>query len=61
MFDRGAITIADNHELMFANGKVPDSMMRRVNPERRLLSPSCPDEALHRMLLRSHLKNVFKG
>lgn len=61
MFDRGLISISDNHELMFATGKVPDFVMRIVNPERRLLAPSRPDHAPHPMFLKWHRENVFKG
>jgi putative restriction endonuclease len=61
MFDRGLISIADDHELLFAKGKVPGSVMRIVNPERRLLAPARPDQAPDPMFLRWHRENVFKG
>ncbi len=61
MFDRGLISISDNHELMFATGKVPNSVMRMVNPDRRLLAPSRSDHAPHQMFLKWHRENVFKG
>jgi putative restriction endonuclease len=61
MFDRGLISIADNHDLLFAKGKLPGSVMRIVNAERRLLAPTRPDQAPHPMFLRWHRENVFKG
>jgi putative restriction endonuclease len=61
MFDRGLISVADNHELLLAKGKVPDSVMRIVSPERLLLAPSRPDQAPHPMFLKWHRENVFKG
>ncbi len=61
MFDRGLISIADNHELLFAKGKVPEQVMRMLNPERLLLTPARPDQAPHPMFLRWHRENVFKG
>ena len=61
MFDRGLIAIADNHELLFAKGKVPDPVMRMVNPERRLLTPTRADQAPHPMFLKWHRENAFKG
>lgn len=61
MFDRGLISIADNHELLFANGKVTDPVMRMINADRRLLTPARPDQAPHPMFLRWHRENVFKG
>jgi len=61
MFDRGLISIADNHELLFASGKVRDPVMRMLNADRRLLTPPRPDQAPHPMFLRWHRENVFKG
>ena len=61
MFDRGLISIADNHELLFSNGKLPKSVMRILNAERRLLAPTRPDQAPHQIFLRWHRENVFKG
>jgi len=61
MFDRGLISIADNHDLLFAKGKVPDQVMRMLNPDRHLLVPVRPEQAPHPMFLRWHRDNVFKG
>lgn len=61
MFDRGLISIADDHELLFAKGKIPDALMRMVNPDRRLIAPDRSDLAPHPMFLRWHRENVFKG
>jgi len=61
MFDRGLISIADNHELLFAKGKVPGQVMGLLNPDRRLLAPSGPEQAPHPIFLRWHRENVFKG
>ena len=61
MFDRGLISIAENHDLLFAKGKVPDQVMRMLNPDRHLLVPVRPEQAPHPMFLRWHRDNVFKG
>ncbi len=61
MFDRGLISIADDHELLIAKGKVPDPMMSMLNRDRRLIAPTRPDQAPHPMFLRWHRDNVFKG
>ncbi len=61
MFDRGLISIADNHELLFAKGKVTEQVVSLLNSDRRLLAPSHPDQAPHPMFLRWHRENVFKG
>ena len=61
MFDRGLISIADNHELLLAKGKVPAQVVRMLNPDRRLLAPQRADQAPHPLFLRWHRDNVFKG
>ena len=61
MFDRGLISIADNHELLFAKGKVPEQVLGLLNLDRRLLAPSRSEQAPHPIFLRWHRENVFKG
>jgi putative restriction endonuclease len=61
MFDRGLISIADDHKLLFANGQVPERVINMLNRDRRLLPPSRPDQAPHPMFLRWHRENVFRG
>jgi putative restriction endonuclease len=61
MFDRGLISIADNLELLFARGNIPDPVLRMFNPDRRLLTPARPDQTPHPTFLRWHRENVFKG
>ena len=61
MFDRGLISIDDDHELLIAKGKVPEQVMSMLNRDRRLLTPKRPDEVPHPMFLRWHRENVFKG
>jgi len=61
MFDRGLISIADDHQLLLAKGHVPDSVARLLNPERVLLAPTRADQAPHPLFLRWHRENVFKG
>ena len=61
MFDRGLISIADNHELLIAKGKIPDHAVSILNRDRRLLAPTRHDHLPHPMFLRWHRENVFKG
>jgi putative restriction endonuclease len=61
MFDRGLISIADDHELLLAKGHVPEQVVRMLNPDRRLLAPHRPDQVPHPLFLRWHRENVFKG
>jgi putative restriction endonuclease len=61
MFDRGLISIGDDHRLLLAKGKVPDQALRMLSPDRRLIAPARPDQAPHSAFLRWHRENVFKG
>jgi putative restriction endonuclease len=61
MFDRGLISIEDDHSLLLAEGLVPASAARLINPDRVLLPPGRPDHAPHPVFLRWHRENVFKG
>jgi len=44
-----------------AKGKVPEQVLALLNPDRRLLASSRPEQAPHPILLRWHRENVFKG
>jgi putative restriction endonuclease len=61
MFDRGLISIDDDHKLLVAPRNVPDQVLRLLNPDRRLITPSRHEQAPHPMFLRWHRENVFKG
>jgi putative restriction endonuclease len=61
MFDRGLVSIADDHTLLLAKGKVPEPVSRMINPDRQLLRPDRPDHLPHPQFLRWHRENRFKG
>lgn len=61
MFDRGLISVADDHHLLLAKGHVPEAAARLLNPDRVLLPTRRIDQAPHPMFLRWHRENVFKG
>lgn len=61
MFVRGLVSVDDNYTLLIASGGVPDTITRLINPERRLLVPSRPDDRPHSQFLQYHREKVFKG
>ncbi len=61
MFDRGLISVDNDYSLLIAGNAVPDTITRLMNPERRLLVPSRPDERPHSQFLQYHREKVFKG
>ena len=62
MFDRGLISIDDDHSILIAEDKVPaDTVERLIRPERRLLLPGDPRALPHPGHLKYHREHVFKG
>ena len=61
MFDRGLVSIADDHTLLVARGDVPENVGRLINPDGRLRTPERLDQNPHPQFLRWHRENVFKG
>lgn len=61
MFDRGLISIADDHQLLLAKGHVPDAFIRMLTPDLRLKAPNRTDQMPHPIFVRWHRENVFKG
>jgi putative restriction endonuclease len=61
MFDRGLISVSDDHHLLFAKGHGPDQALRLIYKNRLMLTPARPDQAPHPSFLRWHRENIFKG
>ena len=61
MFDRGLLSLDDDLTILMANGRVPDTVDRLINPERRLREPLRPELRPHRQFLRFHRETIFKG
>jgi putative restriction endonuclease len=61
MFDRGLISINDDHSLLVASGGVSDTIGRLLNSNRCLRLPHSREMQPHPQFLRYHRDNVFKG
>jgi putative restriction endonuclease len=61
MFDRGLISVADEHTILVAEPHVPESALRLIRPDRRLTVPDRPDLRPHPGFLDWHRRSVFKG
>ncbi len=61
MFDRGLLSVADDHSLLVAPGRVPDQVMGLLLPDRRLHVPARAELHPHPTFLRYHREHVFKG
>ena len=61
MFDRGLISVGDDHALLVAERHVPESARRLFLPSGKLLLPERPDLRPHPKFLAWHRAEVFKG
>jgi putative restriction endonuclease len=61
MFDRGLISIDDDYSILIAKNRLPDTAVRLLNQNHRLLLPTRADMRPHRHYLNFYRKNVFKG
>lgn len=61
MFDRGLISVDDDHTLLLAGSAVPDTVRRLVNSDMRLIVPDRIEDRPHQQFLRYHRETVFKG
>ena len=61
MFDRGLLSLADDLTILMAAGRVPETVKRLINPERKLLFLGRAEFRPHPQFLRFHREAVFKG
>jgi putative restriction endonuclease len=61
MFDRGLISIDDNHDVLFAKDRISPSAMKLLSNSQKLALPLRPDLQPHPMFLAYHRNHVFKG
>ena len=61
MFDRGLVSVADDHRLLLKKASIPDNVLRLINPERRLRLPAQRRDYPHPSFLQFHRRHVFKG
>lgn len=62
MFDRGLISVDDDHSVLIARQSLADDVARRlIRPEGRILLPDHLGERPHPQFLRWHREKVFKG
>lgn len=61
MFDRGLLSLDDDYRILTAKGRVPEPVLRLINPDGRLRVPARPESRPHAQFLRYHRENVFRG
>lgn len=61
IFDRGLISVDDDYTVLTAGRSVPDTVLRMMNPQRRLRLPARFEDRPHRQFLKYHREHKFKG
>ncbi|MBU0729046.1 MAG: HNH endonuclease [Proteobacteria bacterium] len=61
MFDRGLLSIDDDFSILIAKDRLPDTALRLINENRRLILPQRTDMRPHKHYLNYHRENIFKG
>lgn len=61
MFDRGLVSVDDDFSILIAKSRLPDTALRLLNEDRRLIVPQRADIRPHRHYLTYHRERVFKG
>lgn len=61
LFDRGLISVDDEHRLLVARGGLPEGMSAWVQPRRALRLPHRREWWPHANYLKYHREHVFKG
>ena len=60
MFDRGLLSLDDDLKILLATDRVPDTVSRLINTNRRLVLPRRAELRPHPQFLRFHRESVFK-
>ena len=61
MFDRGLLSVADDHSILVAAGRLPGTITQLLREDRKLTIPKRPDARPHPIHLKFHRENIFKG
>lgn len=61
MFDRGLVSVDDEHRVLLATSGIPEDLGRLVQPHQRLRLPERAEWRPHPSYLRWHREHVFKG
>ncbi|MBS0479595.1 MAG: HNH endonuclease [Proteobacteria bacterium] len=61
MFDRGLLAVDEDYRLLIANDKVPETALRLLSPNKKILLPDREDLRPHPQFLDYHRRTYFKG
>ena len=61
LFDRGLISIDDNHRIMLSRNRLPDQIRALLNADGKIITPTDQNLWPHPHYLRYHREHTFKG
>jgi putative restriction endonuclease len=61
LFDRGLIAVDDDHKILIAKNKIPDQILKLLNPDGKIITPKDFSYWPHPYYLRYHREHTFKG
>jgi putative restriction endonuclease len=61
MFDRGLVSVDEDFGLLLARDRVPDTVGRILNADRKLWLPGRADSQPHQQFLEFHRREIYKG
>lgn len=61
LFDRGLLSVSEDHRILLAREGVPEDVGRLIHANRRLRLPQRPEWRPHPSYLQWHREHVFKG
>ena len=61
LFDRGLITVSEDHRILHANGSVPEPVLKLLNRTGRLRLPGDSADWPHPLFLKHHREVVAAG
>lgn len=61
MFDRGLVSVDEDYSILIAKSRLPDTALRLLNEDRRLILPERTDMLPHHRYLTYHRDRIFKG
>lgn len=61
LFDRGIISIDEDHKILVAKNSIPDQISKLLNANGKIVKPSDPNYWPHPYYLKYHREHTFKG
>lgn len=61
LFDRGLVSIGDDHKILIAKGGLPDQITKLLNANGKIITPDDTSYRPHPYYLKYHRENIFKG